>query len=394
MDMDGCFECRVTAILVDEGDSDRSVFGSRVALLGNGGIAVAWLSSEDHQDPADIHVNLKIYDREGSVAVDSVSVSDKAWALSIAAGGVEEVVLIWSRPFEGIYEGRVYDSDGNARTGVFILNPSSNAEYADVAMAPDGSFMTVWSKHTDFFNDTVIYARGFESTGVPSSDPIRINEITSSSYGSNAVSVDMDDEGEAVVVWSINRSSGSFNQGVRLSTTGETIEENINIEWGDSYPTLAVAPDGSFAIGSSFLDADGLAPFVRVYDSQGLAVAPAFEIESDIYGRETYSRFVALNGDKQVVVFSGPVEVQTEPVHVGRRFDFEGIQVGEEFVYAESTQTESVKGTDMDMSTTGDFVVSWDLGTAEGQGGHLPSAVYLQRFTSDGEQLGSNNWPP
>ncbi len=105
---------------------------------------------------------------------------------------------------------RRFDSNGRARTDVeTVIRTGSNVEDSaiimtfDVDMAPDGSFVVVWSESIDLYDArSVIYAQRFDSRSRKAGPRIRVTPQEVPPHQSQSdVRVSMDDEGGFVVTW-------------------------------------------------------------------------------------------------------------------------------------------------------------------------------------------------
>ncbi len=394
---DGCHKCKIAPILVDSGDSTRRVFEPQVALLPNGGFALAWLANENSENPLDTTVYLKLFDDKGAARGDDILVEDMTmgdvviteslWDLALATSSDGKIIIIWSRLDERSFDGRIYNRNGEPLTDPFKLNSLSTADYAEVAMASDGSFVVVWSTILDD-SDLAVYAKQYDVTGAPQDDEYRINGPTWSWNVTN-VTVDLDDNGNFIAAWHIALDKSSVNIGIRLSSDGTTIE-TPDVNWGSSYASLVVAPDGRFAIG--FSDIYGQEAFARAYHANGQGMAPYFMIDSDVYDTWTYSMFIGLNRENHIYVFGSPEYVPgVNAICPGRRFDFEGNPIGDDFSYVNLEPTETFVSADMDMSPSGAFVIGYNIMISDDSGNPIDTSVYAQRFRSDGTKIEITN---
>ena len=106
--------------------------------------------------------------QNGGFVVTWVSEQEQRTAATNAPNNTAAVLIATTTPSVDIYA-RLYDSNGVASTGEFLVNSDSNpCANPRVAAAGDGSFLVAWGAH-DMVNPTNswdIYARSFSSNGV------------------------------------------------------------------------------------------------------------------------------------------------------------------------------------------------------------------------------------
>ncbi len=401
---DGCHECQITAILIDERHktSTSIVFKSQVALLPDGGFVVSWQAVDVAQNTANTTnttVNLKIFDGKGAAQVDeivaeeiapsNIVVTESTWGLAMATNSNGKIIIIWPSVKEESFNGRIYDRNGRPLTDAFSLSLISDVDYADVAMAPDGSFVVAWT-NISVGSHLFVYVKQFDATGAPLGDEFRINESGLASDATEIALV-LDDNGNSIVTWHLARDKD--NHGIRLSKDGTPIE-SPDIMWGNSHAFPAIVPDGRFAIG--FPGDWGQTAFARLYHANGQGMAPAFTIESSLYETWVYSLFLGLNTENHIYVFgSGQKGADGNDICQGQRYDLNGNPIGDAFTYVDLERNEYLVQADMDMSPSGEFAVAWDAMTQDydidtDPGGSL---IFAQRFTSEGLALGHTDSP-
>ena len=120
----------------------------------------------------------------------------------IAADAGGNFVAVWYAWPTLEVRGRCFLADGTPRGPEFLLNGTGGGEFAPaVQMAPDGSFVAVWSQQ---FNDAngynyQIIGRGFSAACAPIGDPFTVNNVdTGYEYEPDMA---MDAAGNFMVVW-------------------------------------------------------------------------------------------------------------------------------------------------------------------------------------------------
>ena len=188
-----------------------------VAPLANGGFVVAWVS-EQQRTVAQPNTGLVVPSQESYPSVD-------------------------------IYA-RLYDGNGVAQNGEFLVNADSNP-CADPAIAAgsDGGFMVAWDARdmtSPLSNSLDIYERSFTSAGAGSGGTVsRVNShLYGDQYGPRISSIGVD----YFIVWTSLAQDGSregvFGQFVRKDGTRAGGELRVNTTTASSQMQPVVASDG------------------------------------------------------------------------------------------------------------------------------------------------------
>ena len=104
-----------------------------------------------------------------------------------------------------------------------------------VAVDPDGDFVVVWHGYGSGDNDSSIHGQRYASDGTQRGSEFQINTYTTS--GQSLPSVDVDSDGDFVVVWQSDGSSGSDNH--LLSIQAQRYLNRIFIDGFESGNTSA-----------------------------------------------------------------------------------------------------------------------------------------------------------
>jgi hypothetical protein len=207
--------------------------------LSNGDFVVSWYSFDAAVESYS-KVRAQRFDSSGAKLGSEIAVSDdtgQGAGLPAATSYTDGFLLVWSSA-DGI-RARRYANDGTAGTTFFVHSSSGRAVH--VSANESGAFVVVWAS-----TDEDIYARRFAADDQP--------------------------EGAAFVV-------------------------NTKTEDFQAEPTVALANDGSFFVAwwdGWFVSIDGDDATVcgRVFDAEGVALAPQFVINTHTAGREVGPRIV------------------------------------------------------------------------------------------------------
>ena len=273
-------------------------YAARVAADGAGRFVVAWGGS-GAGDASGIFA--RRYRSSGAPIGDEFLVNSAVGSSegypAVDAAADAGFVVAWEATGDGYGYGifaRRFDANGAPIGGDFQVNNSTvgNQQYADVAMASDGSFVVVWNDIGYDFNYT-IRAREYDSSGSPVGLDFQVNTFgTAFNYHPKVTTVA---GGGFVVVWD---GEGLFDDagifGRRYDAAGSPIggEFRVNgnlLNW-DAYPSIAAEASGAFVV--SWQGADGATGdydiFARRFDELGDPVAGQFRVNTyttaDQYG--------------------------------------------------------------------------------------------------------------
>jgi hypothetical protein len=223
--------------------------------------------------------------------------------------------------------------------------------------ANSGGFVISWESGGGQDGSTTgVFARRFTGTGSPQGADFRVNAYTFGYQGSSAVG--MESDGDFVVAWLDTARDGS-SWGLfarRFDSAGIPKGSDFQV---NSYtpelqfsPEIAMAPDGRFVIVWLSRDADVGAlgsVFLRRFDASGTPQASEFQVNTSTLLNQ-FPPYVAIGGDGAFVV----TWEQDFNVVLARRFDSAGTPRGTELVVGAGAFPA------VGVSTDGDFVVTWD----------------------------------
>ena len=274
------------------------------------------------------------------------------------------------------------DFGGSFKSNAHTVDKQSDP---DVAILDDGSFLIVWHSRNQLgIPGFDIFARHYDADGTPSADDLEINDFTTGSQVTPAITAT--DDGY-LVVWQDDRGlDGDFLSGRFFDAEGAGVGSSFEIlssDYGAIKPDVDRAPDGSFVVVWQHV----AAPFEyeirgRRLSSTGASLGDPFVVSDDGDPAVDDNRpTVAVNqrGDF-LVTWHGPTP--GNPEIRGRFYTSDGSPTGDSVQLNQNTafsQSDSVV-----TDTPDGFVVAWTNGFADGSFG----AVAARRFDREGQPVG------
>ena len=251
---------------------------------------------------------------------------------------------------------------------------------ASVSMSADGGFLATW-RGTLMDDDGQYHAfmRWYSPDGVAEGPEIELLPVLGSSF-TQAMALTGDDN---IVL--VKYDAGSFQLVGRLydeegTALGDefTVSSGAGNDWG---PVLDVASDGSFVVawqrGGVF---DGLLDIIaRRFDRDGTALGPEFMVNEIAAGRK-YATSVATSDAGAFVVAWSHERYEPGPIDIVASHFGPGAVTGEHLTVSESGWAPLAA-----MNSAGAFTVIWQNRAYE----YDTDVGLLQRFSSDGEPMGS-----
>ena len=272
-----------------------------------------------------------------------------------------------------------------------IANTSTPGTQSSPVIASDdaGNLVIVWVSPGQDGGGDGVYAHRFSAAGQPLGQEFKVNSFNAGAQNTPAVAMDAD--GDFVVTWQSQNQDGA-GWGVyaqRFDAEGNPLGPeflvNSTTANNQTLPAIGTTPGGAFIITwtSSGQDGSGDGVYARRFLADGTPLSDEFLVNSRTDGSQDASS-IAIAGDGRFVVtwLGMPPGGGNHPVYA-QRFDPQGEPVGDEFqVNLTAIGTSGLPVVAMDAD--GDFAVAW---TYFGAGGD--NDVYLQRFASDAQRLGS-----
>jgi len=239
--------------------------------------------------------------------------------------------------------------------------------------------------------DSDVFGRLFDGTGVPASAEFRINSYTDDDQSAPAVAAASD--GSFVVVWQSFGRTGDADWdvfGQRFDGAGAPLgtefRVNTYITGNQQRPTVAVATDGHFVIAwqsdgqSGGLFDDVLA---RAFDATGLPLGPELQVNGYSPGDQGHAD-VASAGADFIVVWDDDNHDGSGCGVFAQRITASGLLVGTE-IAVNSYTTDDQFSPAVSASADGSFVVVWQ---SDSHDGGLFTDIFARRFAGDGSPVG------
>jgi hypothetical protein len=300
-----------------------------------------------------------------------------------------------------------YASDGSTRGAQFQVNSYTTNDQVAPCVAADGNgdFVVVWESNGSSGTDTharSVQAQRFASDGSPRGEQFQVNTYTTESQIHASVAADAN--GDFVVVWDSNGSSGTDNsyraiQGQRYDSAGskQGSEFQINTYTPNyqRYPSVAADTNGNFfavwqSYGSSGTDQDGYSIQGQRFNSDGSTLGTEFQVNTYTTGFQRNSSVAAEADGGFVVVWEsyGSSGTDTSGFSVrGQRYASGGSTLGAEF-QVNSYTTSDQQYPSVAADAGGNFVVVWHSLGSSGTDTSSES-IHGQRYTSGGSTLGA-----
>ena len=375
-----------------------------VAIGSNGDFLIAW-EGEGTTDASGAWG--RRFDADGTPLAGEFRINTATasyqWFPAVSSDDQGNFVVTWDSggaqdgDLAGIF-GQILDEDTSPVGDEFQVNTytPNYQRVSDVAMRGDGSFLVVWRSLAQDFSDEGVYARIFDSGGLPIGDDFQVAAMTVGDQEDARVAATPDG---FVVVWESELGDGN-NEGVLLqrydavgaAVGGETVVNSFT--FGDQVnPDVAVAPDGTMAIvwEDTTQEGNGDGVVARIYDSSGATVGGELQLNTYTTNDQENPRVAAdgLGGFLAVWESKGQVGDPEDEDIFGQRFDAFGSRIGGEFqVNVQATDDQevpSIAGRD------GRFVVVWHSWGQDG--GHLGSfaRTFEVALFADGFETGDTS---
>jgi hypothetical protein len=280
----------------------------------------------------------------------------------------------------------------------------------EIATDVAGNFVVVWSAYTQgeysypygYQLDDNVFLRRFDVNAAARGDEILVKTQAATNALVNPV-VDMDSDGDFVVVWQSDLSSGytySIHvKGQRYDQNGDAAGIEFPIDSGSGLqrsPNVAMAPGGNFTVvwEGIFNQLNDFDAFAQRFDSAGVAQGTNFSVSSDLGNlnglRDNPAIGMDAGGNFVVVWHKQDYGNYTEKTILARRFASDGVAVGDEFEIGTSTGGYSAHFTDaleVASDSSGNFVVVWEGYDASAYPG--VTRVMARRYDNTGTAQGA-----
>lgn len=250
-------------------------------------------------------IQARLYDAAGMPLGDDFRVSMLGTSpiqgdLAVAPDG--SFVAVFSDNITDTVLARRFDASGTALGPAFVVaNVGSGLFGGRVGVAADGRFVVAW-------RDGDIYAQRYDAMGSADGAIIQLN--SDGGYVDN-VDLAVAPDGSFVAVWDHSVSMGQELRGRRFDATGAALGGEFVVGAIDRYSqsNVDVAPDGSFIVGyqPASGDGDGNGIAVRRYDAPGSPLGSPIQANDFETGEQVHPGVGAGPDGRAVVVWSSDI---------------------------------------------------------------------------------------
>jgi len=333
-----------------------------IALSASGQFVVSWDKWSDGgplHDPGSSGILSRYYDANnqplsGETFVNTTpnSLQKNAAADTHTAG----YVLAWQNDeddgsLKNIYARR-YDTAGMPLGDEFQINThtAGQQELPDVVCTPDGRYTIVWESDGQDGSGYGVFGQRFDALGNPSGAEFQVNTYTS--FDQNNAAVAADTAGNFAVVWQSTGQISPFSMEdifcQRFDSTGTKIGSELYVNetvLSTQYnPDIEMNPAGDFII---VWEGGSQGVMSRWYNSAGTPLT------GETFLADGYNPVLAMDGiGKYVVVWDNVDGI------FGQRFFADGTAYGAQFMAETARNTSSVPA--VSINDLGEFVIAWD----------------------------------
>ena len=311
-------------------------------------------------------------------ALEFSSANDNAISVADvdAAGNEIEVTLT-------VTNGTLSLNLGGPLGGEFLVNSTTadSQGLADLAVAPDGSYVVVWQSYNQDGGDMGIYLQRFAADGTALGSETLVNTTTANWQQNPAIA--MDSSGNFVVVWdSYPGQDGAWYgvYGQRFNASGTKVggEFLVNTTTGSDQraPDVAMDAGGGFVVvweGNGTGDTYGV--FVQRFDAAGVKQGSETLINTSTTGQQKQASIAIDGSGKFVVAWYNANDQQV----YARRYDAAGTPLSSEFV-VNTTSAGIQWHPSVGMNATGQFVIAWR--------DEVGKNIFAQRYDAAGSAQG------
>jgi hypothetical protein len=337
-----------------------------VAMDGGGNFIVVWQGTSDGDGSG---VFARRLDAAGNPIGTEFRVNESTTGAqggaAVAMASAGEFVVVWHQNLGGgTYQlfGRRFGAAGTPLGTDFQINTAGVAFAGDVAADPRGGFVVAWTGYVSDV-DNGVFARRYDTSGVPLGGAFRVNADATRRHGGPSVGVDA--TGNFVVAWEGRPPTPSPPQiGYlrRFDASGVPLSGDVPIV-PDKFAfgvNVAVVPDGAFLTGWT----DGYSLWTRAFDAAGTPAAPALRVDTDFSGYgATPGMAASMGGDGTFVVAWEQSDYFDEDYFnfrlVGQSFDRSGGQSSARFSIRPVQVFPDFQGPTVAMTDPGHVVTAW-----------------------------------
>lgn len=324
---------------------------------------------------------------EFQVATNTAGCQNEA---DVATAPDGDFVVVWTS--SGEVFGQQFSSDGTMFGSEFQVNSytTNSQNYPRVAVDGNGDFVVSWQSFAQDGLDWSVQARRYASNGSPTAAEFQVNTYTVDQQRSPAV--DFDSDGDFVVSWSSRGDQDGSGWSIHSQLYHSDGTENGGELQVNSYTTgeqfgsaVAFGGGGEFVVywGSDGPDSSYGSVRGQRFGSDGSMLSGEFQVNTFTTDDQHYPA-VAFDGSGNSVVFwESTFQDGSLDGVFGQRFGSDGSPAGGEF-QANTFTTAGQNRPHVATDGNGHFVVVWQSYFQDGEQG----SIHGQRFSSNGSAAG------
>ena len=310
-----------------------------------------------------------------------ISSSDPFSQLSthIEANSIGNYVVTWQSNGQdgsgwGVYA-RQYNSAGVPQGNEFQVNTYTRKDQfvPHVAMDSAGNFVIVWESFLQDGDRYGIYGQRFNSAGTPLGSEFRVNTTTVN--GQHDAYIAMTPNGNFVVVWGSILQDGSVEgiYGQRYNSAGVPIggEFQVNTYTPDTQkqPTVSIDDNGNFVVTwESFgQDGNGWGIYAQRFDAAGMPQGNEFRANTTTSGDQFEGKVRMTPTGEFVITWSSYGQDGSGWGVYAQRYDAAGVPQGNEFQVNTYTKGDQ-NSANLSITTNGNFLIVWQSRSQDGNG--------------------------
>ncbi len=388
-----------------------------VFSAGNGNLVSV---SDDDAGAADVEVTLNV--TNGTVTLDlpvnTATATGPESSLASNTTGIQQdtrvaslpdgrFVVVWSGSGPGDSDGiymRQFNADGTPIGSQTRMNGNGAKaklqSQPSVAVNDSGRIVVSWtSNDQDAALTDGVFFRAVNWDGSNDTDEIAANTSTSGDQNESVVEIDAD--GNVIVVWTDDNALDGQNEGIfarRFDAAGTPIdatEWQVASTWAykQRTPAIAMNNNGQFVIVWQDSKADGQneGVFAKRFDANanpldapGTPGEAEFQVNTSWLKNQHLADVAIDNAGNFVVVWAAEQQDASEEGIWGQLYDASGNRTGPSEFQVHTTETWDQINPSVAMDANGDFVVVWEHDTAE----FGPKDIRFQQFDKTATKIG------
>lgn len=372
-----------------------------IAGLPNGGLVIAWDTSDATQD-GNLHgIKAKVLNADNSVAIPEFVVNLGNFGNQrfpeVAALSNGGFVVTWDAQLSNstLVLGRVFDATGAAVRNDFHIAEmhAGRQSFREVAALDNGGFVVSWQTDdpAQDGDGNAVKARVFDAAGMPTTSEFLVNSTTvSDQFGPHVASLA---DGSFVVAWaSEDPTVGGTDLDVRAqifdatgAAQGPELLLNSGVLDAQGPPSIAGLPDGGFVATWGTSGQSGGSYYwgvnARIFDASGAPRGDDFVVKSEGSNLNFLPEVTVLDQGDFIVTWTtsdndfGDIKA--------RHYALNGTPIGNEFVVNAET-ADGQYYSDIATTADGGYAIAWQSHdtTQDGSGTSIKAVRYDAQYST------------